>query len=51
LGDPAWRASFAVAARQDATERFASKVVAKKMESVYNSLIDRGHYEEKYEKK
>lgn len=40
LGDPTWRAKLAAAARQDAVERFAAKVVAKKMESVYNSLTN-----------
>ena len=39
LDDPALLRKMSVAARQDAEERFSSVVVAKKIETVYNSLI------------
>ncbi len=41
LDDPALLEKMARAARQDAEERFSSVVVAKKIETVYNSLIEK----------
>ena len=42
LADDALRQKMARAAQGDARARFSSAVVAKKIESVYNSLIKRG---------
>jgi len=42
LRDDSLRQKIAHKAREDALERFSAAVVAKKMESVYNSLIPRG---------
>jgi glycosyltransferase involved in cell wall biosynthesis len=41
IADPALREKMSRAAREDAVERFSSFVVAKKIESVYNSLIEK----------
>lgn len=41
LEDDALRHKMSLAAREDARERFASFVVAKKIESVYNSLVSK----------
>jgi 1,2-diacylglycerol 3-alpha-glucosyltransferase len=42
LNDNALRARMSLAAREDARARFSSAVVAKRVETVYNSLIQQG---------
>ncbi|MDI6732097.1 MAG: hypothetical protein QME05_05975, partial [Candidatus Margulisbacteria bacterium] len=41
LQDAPLRAEMAAQAREDARERFSSTAVAKKMETLYNSLIEK----------
>jgi glycosyltransferase involved in cell wall biosynthesis len=46
LTDDELRRQFSLAARADAQERFASFIVAKQIESVYNSLVNQTRQEE-----